>query len=168
MNRIILITGLMAAGKTTIAQEVAERLPKSVHLHGDIFRTMIVSGRIDMSKEAGEEAYEQLKLRYQLTAQAAWTYFENGFNVIIQDNYYCEMLPYMLSLLKGLPVETIVLCPSIEAIVRREAERSKSGYTGYDIRPLYEDFMKGTPRIGHWIDNGNKTINETVSEILGK
>lgn len=82
-NRIILITGLMAAGRTTIAQGVAEHLPKSVHLHGDMFRTMIVSGRVEMSEGAGEEALAQLKLRYQLTAQTTRTYYENGFNVVV-------------------------------------------------------------------------------------
>ena len=45
--RIILITGNMASGKSTVAQALAEQLPKSVHLRGDLFRRMIVSGRSD-------------------------------------------------------------------------------------------------------------------------
>ena len=43
--QVILITGNMAAGKSSVAQSLAERLPKSVHLRGDVFRRMIVSGR---------------------------------------------------------------------------------------------------------------------------
>ncbi len=34
----VLITGVMASGKSTVAQLLAERLEKSVHLRGDIFR----------------------------------------------------------------------------------------------------------------------------------
>ena len=48
---IIMITGIMAAGKSTVAQQLAERLPKSVHLRGDVFRRMIVSGRAEMDFE---------------------------------------------------------------------------------------------------------------------
>ena len=40
---IILITGIMAAGKSTIAQALAEALPKSVHLRGDVFRRIIAT-----------------------------------------------------------------------------------------------------------------------------
>jgi dephospho-CoA kinase len=39
MPRLILVTGIMAAGKSTVAQLLAERLaPQSVHLRGDVFR----------------------------------------------------------------------------------------------------------------------------------
>ena len=40
MRKIYLITGLMASGKTTVAQLLAERLEKSVHLHGDMLKPM--------------------------------------------------------------------------------------------------------------------------------
>jgi adenylate kinase family enzyme len=45
---IIVITGIQAAGKSTIAQALAERLPDSVHVRGDLFRRMIVNGRVEM------------------------------------------------------------------------------------------------------------------------
>lgn len=45
MPRICLTTGVMAAGKSTVAQRVAEALPKAVHLRGDIFRRMIAGAR---------------------------------------------------------------------------------------------------------------------------
>ena len=39
LNRgIYIITGIMASGKTTIAQLLAEQFDKSVHVHGDVFR----------------------------------------------------------------------------------------------------------------------------------
>ena len=47
--QIVLITGAMAAGKSSLAQALAERLPCSVHLRGDSFRRMIVSGRAEMT-----------------------------------------------------------------------------------------------------------------------
>ena len=47
---LILLTGIMAAGKSTVAQHLAERLPHSVHLRGDVFRRMIVNGRADVTR----------------------------------------------------------------------------------------------------------------------
>lgn len=38
---IVLITEIMAAGKSTVAELLARRLPRSVHLRGDLFRRMV-------------------------------------------------------------------------------------------------------------------------------
>lgn len=165
---IYLITGLMASGKSTVAQALCERLEKSVHLRGDTFRRMIVSGREDMRENPPKEALEQLYLRYQLTADTAKAYFDHGFSVVIQDNYYGPALEHMLEFMGDYPVCVVVLCPDAKAIAEREAAREKRGYTGYDIKPLYEAFMNETPRIGLWIDNTNLTVQETVSYILDK
>ena len=59
---IILITGNMASGKSSVAQALAERLPKSVHLRGDVFRRMIVSGQAPMTVNLSEEAERQLEV----------------------------------------------------------------------------------------------------------
>lgn len=87
-QKMYLITGLMACGKSTVSDLLAKSLKKCVHLRGDVFRKMIVSGREDMSDSPSEEAIRQLHLRYKLTADAAKSYFEDGFSVVIQDNYY--------------------------------------------------------------------------------
>ena len=166
MPRIILITGVMAAGKSTVAQHLAEQLPRAVHLRGDVFRKMIVTGREEMKQDASEEAFRQLRMRYQLTANAARGYWENGFDVVVQDNYYGAMLPAMLDLLDGLPVSVVVLCPSPETVAAREAGRGKRGYGGYDVRPLWESFMAETPRIGLWLDTTHLTGEETVEQIM--
>ena len=105
-QKMYLITGLMASGKSTVSELLASSLEKCVHLRGDVFRKMIVSGREDMSDPPSEEAVRQLHLRYRLTADAAKMYFDSGFSVVIQDNYYGGELNRMLEYLQGYPVET--------------------------------------------------------------
>jgi cytidylate kinase len=56
---IVLITGIQAAGKSTVAQLLAERLPRSVHVRGDLFRRMVINGRADMTPSPTEEAQRQ-------------------------------------------------------------------------------------------------------------
>lgn len=85
-QKMYLITGLMASGKSTVSELLAESLEKCVHFRGDVFRKMIVSGREDMSDSPSEEAIRQLHLRYKLTADVAKSYFEDGFSVVIQDS----------------------------------------------------------------------------------
>ncbi|MEV7239624.1 AAA family ATPase, partial [Streptomyces sp. NPDC051020] len=53
---VVLITGVMASGKSTVAQALAERLSRAVHVRGDVFRRMVVSGRAEMVPGAYEEA----------------------------------------------------------------------------------------------------------------
>jgi chloramphenicol 3-O-phosphotransferase len=48
---VIVVTGVMAAGKSTVAQRLAERLPRAVHIRGDVFRRMIVTGRAEPTPE---------------------------------------------------------------------------------------------------------------------
>jgi len=60
---IFLITGISAAGKSTTAQTLAERLDYAVHVKGDVFRRMVVSGRVHMRDDAPPEARKQLDLR---------------------------------------------------------------------------------------------------------
>lgn len=165
---VYVITGLMASGKSTVAQLLAERLPRAVHLRGDAFRRMIVSGREDMRDPPTEEALRQLDLRYRLTAGAAHAYHAAGFTVVMQDNYYGDRLPYVMGLLAPLPVRAVVLCPGADTIRAREAARGKTGYGGYDAGQLYQSFMDTTPRLGYWLDTTHLTPAESVDAILAK
>lgn len=165
-STIYLITGIMAAGKSTVSELLSHKLGKGVHLRGDVFRRMITAGREEMSAQPTEEAFCQLQLRYRLSAQAAKLYADNGFSVVLQDNYYGEMLPHMLSLLEGYPVRTVVLCPSVETVKQREKERNKTGYHGFEAETLYASFLQETPRIGFWLDTSEQTPRQTVDAIL--
>ena len=55
-NQLFLITGVMASGKSTVAQRLAERLETSVHVRSGIFRKRCVSGREDVAEDPSEEA----------------------------------------------------------------------------------------------------------------
>ncbi|UPK41574.1 AAA family ATPase [Paenibacillus pabuli] len=167
MEKVIyLITGVMASGKSTVAELLASKLEKAVHLRGDIFRRMIVSGREDMSAEPSEEAVRQLYLRYQLAANASKTYYENGFSVVLQDNYYGGELVYMMEELKDYPVQLVVLCPKVEVVKEREKSRGKVGYSGFMVENLYSDFLRETPQIGFWLDSSEQSPEQSVNDIL--
>lgn len=163
---IYVITGVMASGKSTVAEALARRLEKCVHLRGDIFRRMVVTGREDMCENPSKEALRQLDMRYSITAKVAIEYYNNDFTVVVQDNFLGEKLLYFVELLKPYPTYVIVLNPDIETIKQREQNRDKKGYIGYTVESLYKSFLEETPRIGLWLDTTNMSVEETVSEIL--
>ncbi len=165
--RIILITGNMAAGKSTIAQALAERLPKSVHLRGDLFRRMIVNGQAEMSFELSAEAQQQLTLRYHLAAEAAKSYFQAGFTVVYQDIIIGSTLTEMVATFHDFPLSVIVLCPRAEIVAARDSSRGKTGYPNDDaVRAFDRVLRQETPQIGYWLDTSELTVAQTVDAIL--
>ncbi len=66
---LLLITGIVAAGKSTVAQHLAESVPRSVHLRGNAFRRIVVSGRAEIGLDLSPEAHAPLQLRYTLSFQ---------------------------------------------------------------------------------------------------
>lgn len=163
---IILITGIMASGKSTVAQLLAERFERSVHLRGDMFRKMIVNDRREVQPHAGDEELEQLRLRYRLAAQSADAYVEAGFMVVVQDVVVGKVLNDFISYVRNRPFYVVVLCPSTTAVSRREEARTKKGYGVWSVEALDEVLRKETPRIGMWLDSSDLTAEETVEEIL--
>ena len=163
---IVLLTGIQAAGKSTVAQSLAERLPRSVHLRGDVFRRMVIGGREEMSGEPTPEALRQLRLRHQLTARTADAYFEAGFTVVAQDVVLGEHLAETVAAIRRRPLLVVVLAPTPEAVADREAGRGKTAYDSWAVRELDTILRERTPRIGLWLDTSDQTPEQTVDEIL--
>ena len=156
----------MAAGKSTVAQQLAERLSRSVHLRGDVFRRMIVRGRAEMSADGSDEALDQLRLRYRLAADAAARYVDAGFTVVYQDVIVGLMLDEVIALHRAHPLHVIVLCPTREAVASREATRMKRGYGAFTIEELDRVLREQTPRLGLWIDSSELSVAQTIDAIL--
>lgn len=164
----LLITGIMASGKSTVAQHVAERLPKSVHLRGDLFRRLIVSGRVEPDPPLTDEAFAQLKLRYQLAAQVAHGYCEHGFTVVYQDIILGDVLNDVIKWHQQHPLYVVVLCPDPETVLQRDATRHKQAYGGWTPDALDHELRVNTPRLGLWLDNTAQTIPQTVDAIFAQ
>ncbi|SBT52909.1 AAA family ATPase [Micromonospora narathiwatensis] len=165
---VVLITGIMAAGKSTVAELLARRLPRSVHVRGDVFRRMIVGGRAAMTAQLSDEARRQLRLRYDLAASTADRYAAEGFTVVLQDIVIGPELPAMVERLRHRPLAVVVLAPRAEVVAARERLRPKQGYGDWPVADLDAGFRADTPRIGLWLDTSAQTPEETVDEIVSR
>ncbi|NES17310.1 AAA family ATPase [Micromonospora sp. PPF5-17] len=158
----------MAAGKSTVAEALARRLPRSVHLRGDVFRRMIVGGRAELTAELSDEAWRQLRLRYDLAAATADRYAAAGFTVVLQDVVLGAELPAMVDRIRHRPLAVVVLAPRADVVAARERDRPKQGYGDWPVAELDAGFRADTPRIGLWLDTSAQTPAETVDEILAR
>jgi chloramphenicol 3-O-phosphotransferase len=172
---VFLVTGIQAAGKSSVAQALAERFERSVHLRGDLFRRMVINGRVEMGPaDPPAEAVRQLRLRYALAASAADGYADAGFTVVLQDIVLGDHLRDVVAAIRTRPLYVVVLTPRSDVVRKRDearrAERGKVAYKPGDegVEVLDKHLRSETPRIGLWLDTSEQTVDETVKEILAR
>ena len=103
--RIIIVTGIQAAGKSTVARLLAQRFERAVHIEADLLYEMIVTGRV-LPKEPGvmpPEAESQLRLRLRNACLLARSFHESGFSVVIDEIIIGERYDHLKEDLAGLP-----------------------------------------------------------------
>jgi chloramphenicol 3-O-phosphotransferase len=166
---VVLLTGVMASGKSTAAELLARRLPRAAHVRGDVFRRMIVSGREEIRPAPTDEALAQLQLRHRLSAQAADTYARAGWTAVVQDVMLGPSLRGYVDLVRTRPLFVVVLAPSAVAVAARERGRPKTGYgSGWTVAELDRGLREETPRIGLWLDTSALTPEQTVDAVLAR
>jgi hypothetical protein len=169
-----LITGAQAAGKSTVAELLAQRCERGVHVRGGQFYRWAVRGWVHVDDaERRAEARRLLDLRYRLSALAADEYAAAGFTTVVQDNIYGADVLAWLGAIRARPRHLVVLAPSVTVLERRHDDRrratGKIAYRGALTSAANDAFLRETPRdIGLWLDTSEQTASTTVDEILAR
>src|SRR5262249_54883992 len=126
-RRIIAVTGIQAAGKSTVARLLAQQYVRGVHVEADALQHMIVSGS-EGAREPGEltgEAARQYFLRLRHMCLLGRSFAEAGFTAVLDDIILGEGWRSVQEHLHGAPYALIVLAPRVE-IVTLERDRSRT------------------------------------------
>lgn len=169
-----LVTGAQASGKSTVAELLARRCERAVHIRGAQFSRWAVRGWVPFDDHArAAEARRHLELRYRLSATVAAEYASAGFTAIVQDNVYGEDVVNWMGSLGDLPKHLVVLRPSVATVIARDAERRKKtgkiAYRGAYTPERNDADLATTPStLGLWLDTSDKSASDTVEEILAR
>ncbi len=167
-----LITGAQASGKSTVADLLARRFERGVHVRGGQFYRWAVSGWVHFDdRERQAEARRLLSLRYRLSAMVADEYASAGFAAVVQDNIYGNDVMRWLERVTAKPRHLVVLRPSPDVLAARDEQRrrttGKVAYRGGFTVTKNDADLATTPRqLGLWLDTSDQTAEQTVMEVL--
>ncbi|MGB8346343.1 MAG: hypothetical protein WCD86_15775 [Ktedonobacteraceae bacterium] len=166
---IIVVTGIQAAGKSTVSRLLAQSFARGVHVEADVLQHMIVSGG-ELVQETGEprgEAERQYLLRLKHMCLLGRSFFEAGFTAVLDDIVLGESWQYVQAQLQGVPFSLVVLAPRVEVVAqKRDRNRAKRPLGEAWAIYLDHDFRTTMTGIGLWIDTSEMTPEETVDHIL--
>jgi adenylylsulfate kinase-like enzyme len=137
---VVMLTGPIGAGKTTIARELIAQMDKpTCYLEGDTFWPLFVS------PDAGRRG-ERFRLIMRSMTAASIPLARGGYEVVLDFSFPMDFLETAKKILKEVPLDLVVVRPSLAVCARRAAERTAGLIADY---ARYEDFysmFEGRPQ----------------------
>jgi hypothetical protein len=168
---IFVITGQLAAGKSSLAQALLERYELGLHVDVDAIREMVTSG-LASPLDWTDETTRQFNLALEASAAIARVYHRAGFAIAIEGAFDPPALAPLLAD-AGLAdaVVGVVLHPPLAVALARNRERMNKVFD----TSILEDAMQRidadlavqlVPDGWTVHDNAHETVSETAARVL--
>jgi predicted kinase len=164
--RIIIISGLPGAGKSTTARLLASQMDRGAHIEADKLQEFIVAGGVwpDGSPEISDEAERQLRLRLHNACLLARSFAQHGFAALIDDIVIGQRLEQAAEELAGTSFGFVMLVPDFELV--RDRWRAIGSPFVDQWQWIDTEIRTRTRRVGLWLNTTHLTPEQTVREIL--
>ena len=163
---VLILTGAPGSGKTTVAELLAAKRERSVHLESDRFFNFIRAGRIEPWKP---ESHEQNTLVMRVVAQAAVGYAAAGYFTIIDGivipGWFFEPLLDALGAAGHRVAFAVLRAPRDVCAARAAARASDRLSDARVVERLWRAFSDLGPLAGHAIDSDGRTAQATADAL---
>ncbi len=168
---VFVISGQLAAGKSTLAEALMRRYPRGLHVNMDGVREMVVSG-LASPLEWTPETDRQFGLAAQASAKLAAIYHRGGFAAAIEGGMDPQLIdPWLAE--EGLDevAVKVVLVPRLEVAMERNRSRTNKSFdTSILDEAIFEidRTLRDEPLPADWvgIDNSDEAVDATVERVL--
>jgi tRNA uridine 5-carbamoylmethylation protein Kti12 len=161
---IFILTGPPAAGKSTIAPLLAQRLDRCAVIDVDQLRAMVVQPHTPPWQ--GEEGLTQLALGAANACILAANFNRAYFHVVILDVITNETVRIYRRQLEELDHCIFLLLPTLETVLQRNRERGQS-LTDAQVQLLYE-WQQRLADVDHRLDTSELTAEAVVDYLLAE
>jgi len=151
MGSLIVITGPPGAGKSTVARAMADRLDKSVLVHGDAFFGFLATSAIPPWLP---ESHDQNKIVTEAAASAAGCYASGGYETVydgIVGPWFLDTFAAATGLTR---LNYVILLPPVELCVKRVETRTDHGFDDESAtRKMHDEFAASTIDAKHVLND---------------
>ena len=154
---IMLLSGSINSGKTTVSKLLVQLLPRTAHVEVDDLDDFI----------DWMPLLESIPLNLQNASAVTRNFVKFGLNVIISTPLRQQDYDYLLPELGplGVPIHCVTLDPSMAVALTNRGTRELTEWELRRIPQLYADGYH-TPAFGIIIDNAPQTPEETARQII--
>ena len=130
MNAVTILSGPIGAGKTTVARELLSLLPqKLAYIEGDTFWSFIAKG-------GKQDRRKNFHVIMRSMTAATIPFARSGYDVLLDFSIPPDFLDTARKILKEVPLNYVVLLPSMATCESRAAMRLEGAI--HDYRPYRE------------------------------
>jgi predicted kinase len=128
---VVMLSGPIGAGKTTVARELVAISPAPLaYIEGDTFWSLF-------TKPDAKPRREQFRVLMRSVTAAAVPLARSGYEVLLDFSFPLDFLDTARKILKEIPIDFVMLRPSIAVCEQRAAARPEGKIADYS---LYRDF----------------------------
>lgn len=137
---VVMLSGPIGAGKTTVARELLSlAAAPTCYIEGDTFWSLFVTPAV-------KQRHERFRLIMRSMTAAAVPLARGGYEVLLDFSFPLDFLDTARKILKEIPLDFVILRPTLSVCAQRAAERAEGRISDYsNYRDFYAMF-EGRPQ----------------------